>query len=427
MFHTSRLLGAKRSLAAPAVMLAGALFLTSCAGSAGQAEVGSGFEYGADQEEVNSVLEELQPATITMQAGAASPNSHWAKAPQGFAAAIEERSNGKLTVDVVYGQPIAPFAEVDNALADGRIDVGLMIPQYDQATYPAFHALASSLFGQPSSPVVGDAAHQGQVLELAWGSEEILTDYEEQGLVPLVPSVNAGTYALSCTQAADEAGDWQGRMVRVSGRYVETAVRAIGANPVSMDLTEVYEGLQRNAIDCTASQPLTTVDAGTLEVAPHLMLTPEESSLSTRAGAALMAGAGFKELPLAYQQIVFDATQDYLAANMGLLVDARADAYGIVSEEGGSVQMLDEETAERITSDNAQQLASIVDSSPLGDDWAKRVAESGAEWRSALEELGYSDEGADEDLATWYERGSVDFGPAATKMFEEASLEHRPN
>lgn len=427
MSQSLSILGAKRPSGVAVVMAVGALFLTSCAGGVSQTEGGSGFEYGAAQEVVDELTEELDPITISLQAGAASPNSHWAEAPESFANAIEERSNGKITVDVLYGQPIASLTEADDALADGRIDLAFLIPQYDRATYPAFHDLASSLVGQASSPVVGDAAFQGQSLELAWGSDQILSDYETQGLVPLIPSVNAGTFAFVCTEAAPDANDWQGRMIRVSGPYVETAVEAIGANSVSMDITETYEALQRNAIDCTASQPLTVVDNGTLEVAPHLTLLPEEASLATRSGAALMAGTNFENLPLVYQQIIFDSTPHYLAANMNLLVNARADAYSIVSEGGGSVQLVDDETAQKVISENENQFNNISDETKLGTDWAERVSESGSYWVAKLEELGYTDDGADEDLNSWYEPGSVDFEDAANAMFEKSSLEHRPN
>ena len=88
------------------------LVASGCAGSAGSsggggAGGGDGFEFGASQEEVDAVLEDLEPVEITYQAGAQSPQSVSARNGHGFKEYVEERSGGKITVDVVWGQAIA--------------------------------------------------------------------------------------------------------------------------------------------------------------------------------------------------------------------------------------------------------------------------------------------------------------------------------
>ena len=116
-------------------MAAGLTFaLSSCAGSAGSGgggggggDAGSGFEYGASQEDVNAAIEGLDPITITFQPSAASQNSVMAPAGTVFKELVEERSNGQIEVEIVWGQAIAGYAEVHDALADGRIDVALSL------------------------------------------------------------------------------------------------------------------------------------------------------------------------------------------------------------------------------------------------------------------------------------------------------------
>lgn len=205
--------GNKRTVSALATLAVGALFVTSCAGGVGEADAGVGFEYGADQEEVDAAIADLDPVTITLQAGSPSPNAHWAKAPERLAEKVEERSKGKITVDVVYGQPIASLVDADEALADGRIDVAFVAPAYDQASYPAYQDMLAVQSGQPSSPIVGETAHVAQSLDLAWGTDQIISEMEDQGLIPLVPATSLGSFFLTCTSPAEGLNDWNGRKI----------------------------------------------------------------------------------------------------------------------------------------------------------------------------------------------------------------------
>lgn len=120
---------AKLSAGAAAV----ALVLAGCGSDTDEQESSgddTGFEYGASQEEVNEIVEDLEPLTITFQPSAASQNSVMAPAGTVFKEIVEERSNGKITVDIVWGQAIAGYDEVHDALADGRLDVAYTLPVY---------------------------------------------------------------------------------------------------------------------------------------------------------------------------------------------------------------------------------------------------------------------------------------------------------
>src|SRR5690606_18583194 len=120
------------------------LTLSACAGSAGssgsgsgEGEAGEGFAYDAPQEEVDAAIADLDPVTITFQPSAASPDSVMAPAGTVFKEIVEERSGGKITVELVWGQAIASYAEVHDALADGRLDVAYTLPVYDPAQFAA--------------------------------------------------------------------------------------------------------------------------------------------------------------------------------------------------------------------------------------------------------------------------------------------------
>ena len=99
--------------------------LAGCAGSVGgdgsgsEDSAGEGFAYDASQDEIDAALADLDPVTIKFQPSSMSEKSILAPNGLDVKKAIEERSGGKITVDIVWGQAIAGYDAVDDALADG--------------------------------------------------------------------------------------------------------------------------------------------------------------------------------------------------------------------------------------------------------------------------------------------------------------------
>jgi TRAP-type C4-dicarboxylate transport system substrate-binding protein len=117
-----------------AVLCASSLLLAGC-GGAGGAEDSAGGESvpaGATKEDYAAALADMEPITLTTQSPE-SPGAAGARATEEYAAAIEEWSDGKITVEIAYGNAIAAADAVEDALADGRLDFNVIIPQYDPA------------------------------------------------------------------------------------------------------------------------------------------------------------------------------------------------------------------------------------------------------------------------------------------------------
>src|SRR5699024_9002920 len=115
MAVTNNSLRTRTPLAVAAIGALAALVLSGCGGSSASGTsdggAGEGFEYGASQEEVNELIEELEPVTLTYQPGTSSQNSPTADNALAFMEAIEERSNGKISFEVAWGQAIADHGE----------------------------------------------------------------------------------------------------------------------------------------------------------------------------------------------------------------------------------------------------------------------------------------------------------------------------
>jgi TRAP-type C4-dicarboxylate transport system substrate-binding protein len=417
-----------RTLTPLTLIATSALLLSACAGEAGDTEGGAdeGFEYGVEQEELNSVLADLEPVEITYQAGAQSQNSISAANDLAFKEYVEERSNGQISVDIVWGQAIAGYPELEDALVDGRVDVAYAVPIYKPNEYPTFDAIGSATSGLPNSPVVGEMVGDAAVIELASSSEELRAEYEAQGVTPLLPMISTGTYLSVCAEPGTAPEDWTGRTVRVGNSAHEQQAQSLGGTPTSMAYTEVFEALQRGTVDCTLAQFRPSEEAGLLEAAPYVAYTSEENSLSGRAAGAVLAGSKYQQLPLAYQQIIYDANEVRFVTNNEVAATSNAAGVAQLKGAGGEIGPLDEEADQILGETNDELLADVEESGHVPPGIADRVSEAGERWSEVAEELGYSEAGGFEDLDEWYEPADYDYAPMAERVFKDVLLEHRP-
>ncbi|GAA2010080.1 TRAP transporter substrate-binding protein DctP [Brevibacterium samyangense] len=421
---------ARSGIPVVSAVLASALLLTACAGSAGGGggggAAGEGFAHGAPQEEVDALLADLDPVTLTYQPAAAGPNSIMAPEARAFAEEIEERSGGRITLDIVWGQAIAGYTEIPNALADGRLDISYALPIYMPAEFPSYDAAATALNGVRNSPFLGEIVYNAVSADIGWQNTGLLEEYAAEGASALNPMISSGGYYMVCRDPGSAPEDWAGRQVRIASTAHHAVVEALGASPVSMEYVEVYEALQRGTVDCSLAELLPTAESSLPEVAPYITYVDDATSFSSRAVGAMLAGPSFDALPLPYRQIVFDAGQTQLAGMTGIVMDGTAASMAGAKEHGGAVEAMDPASAEIIRTTNAELTAGVVSDGLLGDDVEARIDESEEHWATSAEALGLTDTGAPEDFDTWYDPGAVDLDPFAAEVFEHAFLAHRP-
>lgn len=409
--------------AALALVLAGCGNDTDGQGE-GNAEADTGFEYDASQEEVDAVVEDLEPVTITFQPSAASQNSVMAPAGTVFKDIVEERSNGKITVDIVWGQAIAGYDEVHDALADGRIDVAYTLPVYQPDEFPALNDLGTSMAGLSASPFLGELVSNAVGNEIGWHNENLLNSYEEQGLTPLTALAASGGYYTVCSDPVVTEDDWNGLQARIASTAQSAQIDQLGATPVSMDYTETFEALQRGTVDCTLGQLVPSAEGGIFEVAPHLGYTTDHSF--SRAPGAYLAGSSFQDLPLAYQQIIFDSNRFASAGGMEAVIGGNAEAVAQAKEAGGEVAPFTDDIQQQIGSYAEELTEQAVENGHIDEDIVSIISESEEEWTAELEELGYTDEGTTEDFDEWYDE-DTDYMDYAIATYENSeAMNHRP-
>ncbi|WP_193096776.1 TRAP transporter substrate-binding protein DctP [Brevibacterium sp. FME17] len=408
--------------------LASLALLAGCAGSVGgsdsdsDASAGEGFAYDASQDEIDEALAGLDPVTLKFQPSAMSEKSILAPNGLDVKKAIEERSGGKITVDIVWGQAIASYADVDDALADGRVDLAFTLPSYTPAEYSAFDALGTAMSTLPSSPVASDLAANAAGVQAAWETPEVLAEFEDKNLVPLIPMLAAGGYSTMCSKPMTALDDWKGKQLRVGSAAAGKQVTDLGATPVSLSFPETYEALQRGTVDCDLGQLAPNVEAGTFEVAPNIGVASDAGI--ARSAGAITAGKKYSELPVAYQQIVFDSMSTTFSTMMEVVIGAKAMAVEQAKANDGSVEPFDDDVQKQMAtyaktlSDKTAEKAEVPDAPTTLNDAAKG-------WQKAVTDLGYDDKGDFAELDEWYPE-DASYDKLGDELFEKVLSEHRP-
>ncbi|WP_147522561.1 type 2 periplasmic-binding domain-containing protein [Brevibacterium senegalense] len=407
-------------LACSAVMLAG------CGGgvaSQSAADAGEGVEFGASIEEYQEALSDMEPVELTYQGGG-SPTGYSADREREFAERITEWSGGKITFDLQWGQAIASYDQVTEAVAAGMIDIALEVPLNSPEKYPAINALVDLSPAQPTSPYLSEIISAAALQQVAFETPEVVDETASMGVTPLVPVEFEFTDALMCSTSVTSADDFDGRQIRVGAQKSYELMQAAGAAPVSMPYTETYEALQRNVADCTLNGMKVGINGGFLEVAPEITF-PSDVSWG-RDGTILVAGGKYDDLPLAGKQLIFDSLAYYFEGQLNAGLNYAADGVAAAEAQSGGFNELETDVEDKIREQVEVIRAEVGESRAVdGKKMADDVDSALAHWTDVAEELGYEDVGDWEDLKS-VEDNPIDFQPFAERVFEEIYLPHRP-
>lgn len=407
-----------------AMMGAGALIAAagcSAGPGTGTGPEGDGVAFGASIEEYRAAFADIEPISIKFQvSGPAGDPANVAK--EAYRDAVEEWSDGKITFEMGYSNAFVPNAlEWANGLADGRIDLVYFVPYLAPEVFPALSDLASASFldgNQPTSTLVSSA----------WLTEvtHSLPIYQEEAaasgvhLLPAPPTFNVSGYF--CADPITSLSGFEGLQVAAAGRGQFAQLEALGATPVSMSFTELYEGLQRGVIDCVANAQSALATLGAVEMVPNLTADPD-SGLSNSLVLTAFSKDTWESLPLVAQQLLYDRIDVLLRAEPAAQSVRNVEWVETVLAAGGGVTELSDD-ARAVLADANAQLLDELDGRGVDTDAFLAARDR---WFDIVNRELYPDLPA--SLETFLVEGGytdVDLTPFTDALYERVLEEHRP-
>ncbi|CAM3275248.1 TRAP transporter substrate-binding protein DctP [Nocardioides dubius] len=390
---------------------------------------GASVEYGASKAEYAEALGDMDAVELVIQS-TGPKGSATGRRFEDYAAAVEEWSDGKITFEFVYSNGAAPPDEVYAALADGRLDVGSVMPSLTPDEFPAATAINDLSHLGSQLPVDWMLQWHGIMFEMAAAVDDADREFEEHGIKLLLPAFGSGAYMPYCTEPGTSKAALKGRGVAAQSRVQNKEAEAMGMNPTSINYAEMYEGLQRGVVDCAFSTVTGAALGGFIEAAPQVGFDAEHG-FNSPGGTIAISLARWNELPLAAQQLLYDRLDVLLQANFEGAWENTLAAVQAVQESGGTFQEFDDEVVESLVTVHEQVEKQVADGDAVSD--GERLVEvakqAETDWAERIEELGIDGVGTSyADFAQWYAGGTPDLQPYFDALWDGTAMgERRPS
>lgn len=245
---------------------------------------------------------------------------------EGLKAALEEKSGGRLTLEIYPSGSLSKPGSVLSDLKAGTVDIGL-----DNGTqYPGVY-LYTELWGTAGLNY-GDYDTTAQVLR-EFSEEYAAAEYKD---VKLLAQVYSGAFSLITKRPITSVADFSGLSVRTTSNYGDWC-DAMGGTIVSMTSSEVYEALRLNVIDST----MTSFSAITVfnfhEICDYVTLMPMVAADAVVA----MSQATYDALPADLQAVIDDCIEDVYAEWNNYMHITEDKCRNTILEENQNLQIID--------------------------------------------------------------------------------------
>lgn len=296
----------KKKFGLLSVILAGALVLSAC----GDSENGA----SSDPDKV-----------YTLQAGHSLPVDHpYHIAFLEMAKNVEERTDGKVIIEVFANSEIGAERELTEGMELGTVDLVVSSTAPVTNFVPELGVLDVPFIFQDRESAV-------EVLEGDIG-DELFAKMEENGIVGLSWGENGYRHITNGVRPINSPADLKGLKIRTQENEIHIAAfEALGAQPTPMAWTEAITALQQGVVDAQEN-PAIVADQFSLYEAnqKYMTLTGHVYSVAVY----MMSKQTYDELPEELRDIVVEEGQKAGAIERDMLVEMEKESIKTLKENG---------------------------------------------------------------------------------------------
>ena len=283
---------------------------------------------------------------------------------QPFIDEVAEQTDGRVQMYLHPGGVLAKGDETYDAVVTGMLDMGFSLQSYTPGRFPLTTILEFPFMFTSSLQACETAAELYQT-NTAF--------QDEYGDVKVIWIGTTDTSVLISSKPVDTVEDFKGLRIRTPGPVQNDMVTALGATPVSMPYTEVYDAIQRGIVDATFGPQTSIFPFNFHEVAEHIVYV---DFYSTPLFVVMNQSAWDKISPA--DQAIITEIMDKLPQQMGGLYNMRVEGVqkDLVEHNLNVITFSDEEL---------QKAKDILD--PLEDKWLSDMEANGVPAREVYEQI----------------------------------------
>jgi TRAP-type C4-dicarboxylate transport system substrate-binding protein len=292
--------------------------------------------------------------------------NYLAQATKWWAEQVEERSDGRIVVEAYYNESLCPFVDILTCLNDGRADLTSVATLNHPTELPS-----ASIVGIPFLTTNQGAAALA-LRALYEENDSFNAEWEAAGVKPLAFGPGSNAY-MGADFPIEGIDDLAGHSTRGTG-YLQHAVTAIGMSPVQMAFGELYDALDRGAIDTWVTSLDGAAGISLAEVTGHF-IDPRTGMFSGQANPTISA-AVYDGLPEDLQQII-----DEVSAELGEIYIEEFFLPGVLKD--CETVMADVESFTELSDSDVEEWRDLA-SDLVESKWTEDVAAAGVQDPEAL-------------------------------------------
>jgi TRAP-type C4-dicarboxylate transport system substrate-binding protein len=246
-----------------------------------------------------------------------------------WAEQVEERSGGKIDIEVFWSGQLGGLLEIKNLVESGAVDIGVFAQAVHASEMP-LTSIAAGLLNRVSA----DPETAQELAGAVYATEPVQAELEGLNLMPLKWTVTS-PYRFICNEPIESTADLEGLRIRaVGGAYVPIWMESYGIVPTRVQAPEIREGLQRGTLDCNFG-PIEWVPFFDLqEVAPYL------SDINTGTFTTFQLYVPrdrFMSWPESVRELMIEVANEAMQLDLEALSDVEAEALETFRAAGGQV------------------------------------------------------------------------------------------
>ncbi|GLB60293.1 TRAP transporter substrate-binding protein [Cytobacillus sp. NCCP-133] len=321
----------KKRIMAMATTLALSAFIAGCSGSSSSK--------GESEGALTLKLAHSGSDTHQYQIGAAE-----------FAKVVEEKSDGKIKVEIHGNATLGSEAEAIEQVIDGTIDMSVVAADSSLAnTVPEMN-----LFGLPY--IFDDREHVYSKLDGEPG-KELLGLIDQNNMKGLGYWEVGFRHLTNNKKEINKPQDVEGLKIRVQPAPVwETHMKALGANPTPVAFNELYSALDQGVVD-GQENPLPTIHSMKFyEVQKYVALTGHTYTPAV----VIMSNNSWGKLDEDQQKVIEEAVEETKEYQRNFLEEKEQEIIAELKENGVTISEPDREAFKEATKDVKNALADQV-------------------------------------------------------------------
>ncbi len=185
-----------------------------------------------------------------------------------WAAALEKASGGKLKAKVFTGTVLLPPRSGLSGVRDGIAQVGYHAGTYTPAELPISNAIQELGFNY-ADPLAAMVAAS----DFNMNDADALAQWKKAGIV-YGGGYSTPPYNLMCSKPIKSLADVKGKRLRTAGAALSRWAESVGAVPVNVPSSEMYQGVEKGTLDCAVNVASDLKSRSLWDVAKHTTMAP---------------------------------------------------------------------------------------------------------------------------------------------------------